>query len=180
MTEKHLAIFKGEIKEVHWDIRREEIKEYSKNKTCVEYKTSVVSKIRTLRLDEIWSGEIPKPVLATWESIWINDLELLVTIGNKYRTTNGEVIYETMHVIDTIITEYSENSRLEAIDKWFDLEYPNLKTFEQLNNNLTTEEIIDNTIKWLDSLDNKPEPIPTWEVKDKPKKNTWFGWLFNK
>lgn len=205
MSEKHLAIFKGEVRENHWHVvdniselnyaksnfalylngqgyvTKLEANEYSKAIDNFERKISLVklAKGTVLEFETIWSGEMNKPILNVYEEIWINDLELLVMVSKKYRTTDGEVIYETNHLVRAINTESTEESRLKAVDKWFELSYPDLEKFEQLHR----EFLIDEIIEELDGDENgslTPEPIPTWEVKEKPKKNTWFGGWFSK
>lgn len=212
MTEKHLAIFKGVIKENYWYLEDNSYKLHNAKKALVYFlggdgylykdRNREISELRekianfkheinlgktvgddTLRLDEIWSGEIQKPVLDVGEEIWISDLEMLVRISRKYRTTNGEIIYETTHIIRNADTERTEESRLEAIEKWFKVSHPELETFEQLYREAVLGEgveDIDDVSELTDNISNKPEPIPTWEVVEKPRKNTWFGDLFSK
>ena len=99
------------------------------------------------------------------ERVYINELDLLVTIVDRYRTTDGEVMYETSHIIKDINGEL-ESSRLKAIESWFRQEYGDYKTFED--------------IKSLYEPKKEPEVEPeeyNLEVEEKPKEKTWFGWL---
>lgn len=191
MTErKHLAIIKGEARERSWETnsygrhRGYSIEETHKiilekwgfdveGMDFMIYYTSCYE--TTIEKREVWRGEIPKPTLIVGEELWINDLELLVKITKKYRTTNGETVYETNHVIESIKSKKTEESRLKAIEKWFTLSYPTLETFEQLKKEFIqheeAEEEIDITENEIPSVVNSENEIAEKEHR------SGFWWL---
>lgn len=191
MNEKHKAIFKGVVSQYVWRAHDnisnlEKLKDelntvrhykdyYSKDESVkveekinnFKRKTTTLKTKEFLNSKQFWSGEIFRPELEIGEKIYINDLDLIVKVTDKYRATNGEIIYETMHDIRAVETDRTNTTRLEAVDKWFKLSYQNLENFEQLKSEFEKVEI-------------EPEPLPewksSWEKKEK-KEKSWFGWL---
>ena len=168
--ETHTAIFKGVIREIVWEYYKPiGYALYASNhyRNVLEEEHDGFRKIAEEREMKIfWSGEIAKPIFEVGEQVYINELDLLVRITSKYRTTDGEVMYETNYVIKDVESENIEKSRQIAIYRWFTEEYGDYKTFEG--------------IKFLYEPKNisKPEPEESnLEVEEKPKEKTWFGWL---
>ena len=164
----HTAIFKGVIREVTWDFYIPKGRAmYSNN---YEYEITETDyygfrKLATGKEREIfWTGEIAKPIFEVGEKVYISELDLLVRITDRYRTTNGEMIYETSHIIRDIETENLEKSRLLAVSRWFREEFSYYKTFED--------------IKAIYEPKKEPEREEyNLEIEEKPKEKTWFGWL---
>lgn len=168
---KHFAIIKGEVREQRWNIKdswnygflfnsrdnsyieneffkRKYIATNTKNKKFEAY---VVNYEIKTDMKEIWSGEILRPILEVGEEIWINELNLLVKVTKRYRTTNNEIIYETSHLAESKTTEETEKSRLRVVDLWFRLLYPEFKTFDELKKEFIVEEAIDFLIEEEDN-----------------------------
>lgn len=176
--EKHTAIFKGVIREIKWDYY---ISDHRTHRfgwgEHAKHVMEEISRRRNfrriayfLKTETFWSGEVPRPTFEIGEEVWVSELNILVEITKKYRTTNGEMIYETSHIIKDVISENIEDSRLKAIERWFVYKYPELERFDELKYEFEAIE---------------PEPEPEIEelkpydlcIEEKPKEKTWFGWL---
>lgn len=190
MSEKHKAIFKGIVKETLWSVsiylentpthrimksysfdflNEERVKRINSNNHIVDFKNTEI----VLNRKELWSGEIYRPELHVGEEIYINDLDIIVKVSRKYRTTNDEVIYETKHIIETVETEKTKESRLLTVESWFEFFYPNYEKFEELKSEFVEE---------ITEITEEPEEVleeawkPSWEKEGK-KKKSWFSWF---
>lgn len=185
--EKHKAIIKGMIEEVRWSIQRNGAM-YNYNYDDYPIKRSISNRCvgllniyensYFLKFETIWLGDIDKPTLEVGEKLWINDLELLVKITNKYRTTNGEVVYETNHIINSFTTVHTETTRLNTIDRWFTITYPDLETFEELK--IREENRIEKIKLEKESEIKEKEGYTysnSYNLEEKEEERTWFGWL---
>lgn len=197
MEEKHIAIIKGRVERIEWLVENL----YSiKAGRCIDskyFKSPFQKEIYNsyhfskygigVSLEDIWHGVIPKPVLEVGEYIYINDLDIKVEISDKYRTTNGEVVYEADYVIREVNDEKTEETRLNAVNKWFELSYPELKTFDELKSEFIKEEVEETNKEELADgyvLDgNKVKEgylrdKETYDLEEKEQKEpSWFDWL---
>ena len=177
--ETHTAIFKGIVREIKWEYyvpRGYNYTSYPEN----DYEHEVLENqhrgfrkiARANELETFWMEEIDNPIFEIGEKVWISDLGILVKITDKYRTTNGQVIYETNHVTGDVESENIEQTRLLAVGKWLIEEFGFNKTFEEIKELYETkpEEVSE------PELVVEPE-VYSVEVEEKPKEKTWFGWL---
>ena len=65
-----------------------------------------------IKHDIFYKCETERPPFETGEKVYINDLDLTVTIEEVIRSTNGEYVYNTDHYIDII--EDDKSGRIET------------------------------------------------------------------
>ena len=65
-----------------------------------------------IKHDIFYKCEIERPPFEAGEKVYINDLDLTVTIEEVIRSTNGEYVYNTDHYIDII--EDDKSGRIET------------------------------------------------------------------
>ena len=67
-----------------------------------------------IKYDIFYKCETESPPFETGEKVYINDLDLTVTIEEAIRSTNGEYVYNTDYYFDFIEDEITERTRIEA------------------------------------------------------------------
>jgi len=67
-----------------------------------------------IKHDIFYKCETEKPPFEVGEKVYINDLDLTVTIEEAIRSTNGEYVYNTDYYFDFIEDEITERTRIEA------------------------------------------------------------------
>jgi len=67
-----------------------------------------------IKHDIFYKCETEKPPFEAGEKVYINNLDLTVTIEEVIRSTNGEYVYNTDHYINIIEDEITKSSRIEA------------------------------------------------------------------
>jgi len=65
-----------------------------------------------IKHDIFYKCETERPPFETGKKVYINDLDLTVTIEEAIRSTNGEYVYNTDHYIDII--EDDKSGRIET------------------------------------------------------------------
>jgi len=67
-----------------------------------------------IKHDIFYKCEIERPPFEAGEKVYINDLDLTVTIKEAIRSTNGEYVYNTDYYYDIIEDEKTKESKIEA------------------------------------------------------------------
>ena len=67
-----------------------------------------------IKHDIFYKCETERPPFETGEKVYINDLDLTVTIEEAIRSTNGEYVYNTDYYFDFIEDEITERTRIKA------------------------------------------------------------------
>ena len=67
-----------------------------------------------IKHDIFYKCEIERPPFEAGEKVYINDLDLTVTIEEVIRITNGEYVYNTDYYFDYIEDEITKKSKIEA------------------------------------------------------------------
>jgi len=67
-----------------------------------------------IKHDIFYKCEIERPPFEAGEKVYINDLDLTVTIEEVIRSTNGEYVYNTDYYFDVIEDEKTERTKKEA------------------------------------------------------------------
>jgi len=67
-----------------------------------------------IKHDIFYKCEIERPPFEAGEKVYINDLDLTVTIKEAIRSTNGEYVYNTDYYFDFIEDEITERTRIKA------------------------------------------------------------------
>jgi len=67
-----------------------------------------------IKYDTFYKCEIERPPFEVGEKVYINDLDLTVTIEEVIRSTNGEYVYNTDYYFDIIEDEKTRKTRIEA------------------------------------------------------------------
>lgn len=108
---QHKAIIKGQVlRRVYcpyphpkYDLEGFRKREWKKLKETVfvEWKT-------------IWEGDINMPLLERGEVFYIDELELKVAIKERMRTSSGNYIYETKHIVELLNDDQTRKSEIEA------------------------------------------------------------------
>lgn len=125
MENGHEAIIKGVVTESTWVY-------HSFWKKVVEYSKTVDDRV-------IWSGMLDKPILEAGDKIYIEELDKTVNITEVIRTTKNRVLYMTDYEVERITkSDKTEESRIRAVDEWFEEKYPHLKKFSDLNKEKST------------------------------------------
>ena len=181
--ETHTAIFKGIVREITWSYYIPSgLTEWSNNNygyEILEDDYLGFEKVaKEKELETFWIEEIENPIFEIGEKVWISDMGILVKITDKYRTTDGRVIYETNHVIRDVETERTESTRLIAVSRWLMEEFGFHKTFEEI------KELYETKTEEVSELEQekiqKPQiliGVDNPKVEEKSEEKTWFGWL---
>ena len=67
-----------------------------------------------IKHDIFYKCETERPPFETGEKVYINDLDLTVTIEEVIRSTNGEYVYNTNYYFDIIQDEKTKSGRIET------------------------------------------------------------------
>ena len=67
-----------------------------------------------IKHDIFYKCEIERPPFESGESVYINNLDLTVTVEERIRSTNGEYVYNTDYYFDIIEDEKTKESKIEA------------------------------------------------------------------
>ena len=67
-----------------------------------------------IKHDIFYKCETERPPFETGEKVYINDLDLTVTIEEVIRSTNGEYVYNTNYYFDIIEDEKTKSGRIET------------------------------------------------------------------
>ena len=114
-TNKHTAIFIGEIHEKLYECEKEN---YTPWGIALRYKREEIleisSKSRKIGTKRFYECEIDNPPLDVNDKFYINELDLEVTVLDKMRSANGETIYHVDHIFEVIENENTELSLAEA------------------------------------------------------------------
>ena len=67
-----------------------------------------------IKHDIFYKCETERPPFEVGEKVYINDLDLTVTIEEVIRSTNGEYVYNTNYYFDIIEDEITKSDRIET------------------------------------------------------------------
>jgi len=67
-----------------------------------------------IKHDIFYKCETERPPFEVGEKVYINDLDLTVTIEEAIRSTNGEYVYNTNYYFDIIEDEITKSDRIET------------------------------------------------------------------